>query len=300
MTTRTIATLAVLFADIADSTSLYESLGDKAAQRVIGIALSSLSSVTSRYGGKVIKTLGDEVMCSFPGANDAVEAAKEMHLALEEMTVDERLGFAHPNIHVGIHLGPVIIEGGDIFGDAVNVAARMVALAKPRQIITTGRTVGALLPVHKSSVRCIDRTIIKGKSGEVEVFEVVWEGRDVTVMLDSTTGFVTLPTQVSLRFHGQTIVMDESRPVATFGRQSHNDIVVNHDHVSRTHAKIEYRGGKVVLIDHSTNGTYVIEHGKKCIKLKRGETPLFGSGIISLGQKAGPDSPDIIHFAVKT
>lgn len=297
MTTRKTATLAILFADIAESIHLYEVLGDKTAQKVIGTSISLLSDVASRYRGRVIKTIGDEVMCAFPSANDAVEAAKDMHQALGEMTVNERVGFSPPNIHVGIHLGPVISEGGDIFGDAVNVAARMVSLAKPRQIITTEHTVEALLPEHKSSVRCIDKITIKGKSVEVKVYEVVWERQDMTLMLDRATEFTDLRTRLELGFHGRTIVVDESRPAVTLGRQSHNDVVVDDNHVSRTHGRIEYRRGKFVLVDHSTNGTYVLMQGEKAINLKRGEAPLHGNGTIGLGRERDPDSPDVIHFS---
>ncbi|MCD4716691.1 MAG: hypothetical protein K8R45_08115, partial [Desulfobacterales bacterium] len=66
MATRETDTLAILFADIAKSTNLYETLGDKIAQNLIGTCLSLFSDVTARYNGTVIKTIGDEIMCTFP------------------------------------------------------------------------------------------------------------------------------------------------------------------------------------------------------------------------------------------
>ena len=129
MSTRQTVTLAILFADVAKSTHLYETLGDKVAQKLIGACVTLMSDVTKKHNGKVIKTIGDEVMCTFEDANDAVEAGMEMHQELEEMTIEDRPGFPPPNIYVGIHLGSVISEGGDVFGDAVNVAARMVSQA---------------------------------------------------------------------------------------------------------------------------------------------------------------------------
>jgi len=171
MTTRETDTLAILFADIARSTNLYETLGDKAAQDFIGSCLSLMSRITVQHHGTVIKTIGDEIMCTFPSADDAVEGGTHMHLALEEMPLSGKCDQPPPNIYVGIHWGPVIRVDNDVFGDAVNVAARMAALSKQRQIITTEQTIKALGMEHQGAVRCIDKTIIKGKSGKVDIYE---------------------------------------------------------------------------------------------------------------------------------
>jgi adenylate cyclase len=300
MTTRKTVTLAILFADIAKSTHIYETLGDKTARSLIGKCVSIMCDVTERYNGTVIKTIGDEVMCTFPTADEAVEAGKEMHLELEEITVPEKPNYPSPNIYVGIHLGPVIREGGDVFGDAVNVAARMVSQAKQRQIITTEETVQALTPDHQSAAHCIDKTTIKGKSGEVKIYEVIWERQDVTVMLDeSPMEAMTLRTRMELVYMGQNYEVDESKPSLTLGRQSHNDMVVNDNRVSRSHARIEYRRGKFILIDQSSNGTFALIQGKKTVSLKRDEAQLLGNGIIALGREADPNLPDEIRYEIK-
>lgn len=297
--TRENITLAILFADIAKSTHLYETLGNKVAQNLIGGCLSLLSKVTAQHHGTVIKTIGDEIMCTFPGADDAVEAAIDMNRDLEQMPVVDSPGTPPPNIYVGIQFGPVIRENDDVFGDAVNVAARMVAMAKQRQIITTEETVELMKSEHKSTARCIDKTTVKGKSGEINIYEVVWEQQDATVMMDEPLDALTIQSCMELQFQGNMIKIDQNRPIVTLGRQSHNDLVVNDNRVSRTHARIEYRRGKFVLIDQSTNGTAALLQGKKSINLKRDEAPLLGNGIISLGREANPDSPLAIHFNIK-
>jgi hypothetical protein len=193
----------------------------------------------------------------------------------------------------------VVKEEGDVFGDAVNIAARMVAMAKQRQILTTEETVKALSPDLRQSARCIDRTTIKGKSGEVDIYEIIWEQHDVTVMLDSSLEEMAIRSRLELSFAGSTLDVDIDRPSVTLGRQPHNDIVVNDNRVSRSHARIEYRRGKFVLIDQSTNGTFVLIQGKKSIQVKRDETPLIGSGIIGLGREVTPDSAMAVHFSIK-
>jgi adenylate cyclase len=292
--------LAILFADVAKSTHLYEKLGNTAAQSLIGRCITVMSRVTAGYNGTVIKTIGDEIMCTFPSAQEAVDAGKDMQLALEDIPVPEQPGFPPPNIYVGIQYGPVISEAGDVFGDAVNVAARMVGMAKQRQIITTQETVDALPPQYKEELRCIDKTTVKGKSGELLIYEVIWEQHDVTIMLDdSPDAAPLLKLSLELTFAGSTVAVDDIHPMAMLGRQVHNDVVVNDTRVSRSHARVEYRKGKFILVDQSTNGTYVVIQKKKNLHLRRDETTLLGTGIIGLGREVTDDSPAAIHYAIK-
>jgi len=296
-------TLAILFADIANSTHLYETLGNKKARELVGACLSLLSEVTSEYGGTVIKTIGDEIMCTFINADDAVEAAIHMNLRLMDMPIDDLPGTFPPNIYVGIQLGPVIVEdNNDIFGDAVNVAAYMVELAKQRQIITTEETTAALENEHQKTVRHIDKVTIKGKAGEVNIFEIMWEQKDETVMMDVPLDTLLDECLLELKFGDQRIEVGKDRSFITIGRQHHNDLVVDDISVSRTHACIEYRRGKFMLIDQSTNGTYAQDQGGKNIHLRRDETSLSGSGVISLGREMGSnvtDDTSLIHFEIK-
>ncbi|MDM8549921.1 adenylate/guanylate cyclase domain-containing protein [Desulfobacterales bacterium HSG2] len=290
------AFMAILFADIAESTRIYETLGDKSAQNLIAACLFLLSKVTVQLQGKVIKTIGDEVMCTFPTANDAVKAAKAMHQAVDQMPVVDKSGLFPPNIRIGIHSGPVVIKGKAVFGDAVNVASRMVGLAKQRQIITTEQTVNLLKLDYQSMSRCIDRTTNKGETGELNIHELVWEP-DATAEFDNSHLSLVLKSRLKLRFCDHIINVDKNRPSVTMGRQPHNDLVVEGTRVSRSHASIEYRRGRFVLIDRSTNGTYLLINGKQGI-VKRVETPLYGDGIIGLSQKVTPDSPEAIHFSI--
>ncbi|MFH1982936.1 MAG: adenylate/guanylate cyclase domain-containing protein [Pseudomonadota bacterium] len=296
---RETVSVAILFADIAKSTHIYETLGDRLAQNLIGTCIALMDKITRHFDGTVIKTIGDEIMCTFPTAQAAVDAAKEMHQSIEQINFHEKPDITPPNIYVGIQFGQVIREEGDVFGDAVNVAARMVAQANQRQIITTSETVALLPDEYREKCHCIDKTTIKGKSGEMEIFEVVWEEHDVTVMLDEGLDNATLKYSLELTFGGTVTIVDESRPTATLGRQLHNDVVVNDSRVSRSHARVEYRRGKFVLIDQSSNGTFLLVQGKKNIHLKRDESPLLGSGLISLGREVNPGGSSAISYIIK-
>jgi phosphosulfolactate phosphohydrolase-like enzyme len=108
-----------------------------------------------------------------------------------------------------------------------------------------------------------------------------------------------LHSLLELRFGNHVIEISKTRPSVTMGRQEHNDLEVIDTRVSRSHARIEYRDGKFILIDHSTNGTYVMISGKQGVNLKREELPLEGRGFITLGRKIAPNSPKAIHFTLK-
>ncbi len=294
--------LAILFADIANSTRLYDILGNNAARDLIGDCLALLRKATESHKGTVIKTIGDEIMCTFQNADDAVDAAIDMNRDLVNMKVRGLPDTFPPNIYVGIQHGPVIKEDNDVFGDAVNVAAHMVTLAKQRQIITTEDTFGLLSPEHKASARLIDKTTIKSKSGEINIYEILWEQKDETIMLDETLDSLIIETHMELKYHHQIVIIDKNLPIVTFGRQSHNDLVVDDIMVSRTHARIEYRRGKFFLIDQSTNGTYTQPRDGKTTKLKREETFLNGNGSISLGRKIDSSLENknkLISFKIK-
>jgi hypothetical protein len=202
---------------------------------------------------------------------------------------------------MGIHYGPVILEGGDVFGDTVNVAARVIKQAKPRQILISEETFNALEPELKKSTHCIDKTTIKGKSGEFKLFEAIWEIQDVTIMFGRSVEELADgggKLSLELRYGGKTVEVDTNRPNATLGRQTHNDLVVDTKSVSRTHARIEFRRGKFIMIDQSMNGSYIFFEDGKTIRIKQEEAQLTGSGAIFLGKMVSTDSQEAIHFKV--
>jgi len=289
--------LAVLFADISRSTLLYEALGDLAAQEGVANCLRLLADIAAAHRGTLIKTIGDAVMCTFPRADLAVAAAKAMQLALAESPVIRHHGVTGPPIHIGIHLGPVLCKDEDVFGDAVNVAARLLGLAKAHQILATGQAVQALDSEAQVMTRCLGRTTVKGKREEYELYEIIWEPRELTVLVRSTEASAPGESRLTLRFHDQAIELGRMRPGATMGRHRENDLVVDDIFVSRIHARIEYRKGRFFVVDTSTNGTYLLIRGEESICLHRDEHFLQGQGFIGLGREVDPQSPLVIHFS---
>jgi hypothetical protein len=226
-----------------------------------------------------VKTIGDEIMAVFPGADLAAEAAAEMQARISEQPP---VGRARLAIRVGFHFGPAIAVEGDVFGDSVNVAARMAALAKGEQVILSAETADALSPNVRARVREIDSLTVKGKLKEIGIFELIWQGADAD-LTSLAMRPMTRPSRLELKHGTHEIELTESRPSLTLGRDAHNDIVVADKMASRAHARIERRRDKFVLIDQSSNGTYVTVEGEPEIHLRREELILRGRGHICFG-----------------
>jgi len=287
---------AVLFADISGSTRLYEVLGDARAFAAINACLDILRRVTTTHSGRIVKTIGDEIMAVFPDAITATQAACEMQLAVSAQAPIDTTRVA---IRIGFHFGPVLESAGDgdVFGDTVNVAARMSEIAKAQQIITTGATISMLPAIMHASTRTLDSLPVKGKADGVEVREVLWQaGEDMTMMVSNT--FTPKHAEPSLKIihQGDLFSVDTSHPSLTIGRDEQADIVVEDKRASRMHARIERRRDKFVFVDLSSNGSYILVKGEDEIQLRREEFVLRESGSISLGHSYKKDPTEIIEF----
>jgi adenylate cyclase len=282
---RKTATLSIVFADISGSTRLYETLGDAVARELVSECLGLMSEQIDKYSGTVIKTIGDEIMCTFPTADQAIEASMGMQEGVMEDLPDR-----NPNtpstltIRVGLHHGSAILESGDVFGDAVNVAARMAGLAKGGQIITTMETAGQLSPALRSSTRHLDRISVKGKSEEIDIFEVIWQAEDVTRMATGLLKSQSLEVTLLLDYNGAGRELNQYMDTLILGRGKKADMVIDDSMASREHARIECRRGKFILTDMSTNGTYV-QTSEGPAYLRREDLVLVGEGKIALGRE---------------
>ena len=156
--------LCVLFADVSGSTRLYEKLGDKEALHAVERCINRMTRATEQFKGRVIKTIGDEVMAVFDTAEAGMDAASSMQQRVDDLPPVRGIKLA---IRVGFHFGPAIEEAKDVFGDTVNTASRMAGLAKAGQIITTAETVAALPALLQQSTREIDALSVKGKAEEI-------------------------------------------------------------------------------------------------------------------------------------
>ncbi len=292
----------ILFADVSGSTRLFETKGDVEARRLIAMVLDALGEICVQHGGRVVKTIGDEVMCTLPGPLNGVLAACDMQ---RKMARD--INFVRDNlaVRIGFHHGDALEEGGDIYGDAVNVAARMAALAKREQIVTTAASVKELagkLP----EIRSLGRARVSGKLLPIEIVDVVWqEDTSGMTMVQSAIRIGDHAAQappgsrLRIRHRDRLITLDENSDPFMMGREATNQLVVEADWVSRTHAQIEFKRGHFVIADRSTNATYVCIGQDNELRLHRDELHLRKSGTISMGQAVAVNVSDTIFFEIE-
>ena len=284
---------AVLFADVSGSTKLYEIAGDAVAHAAIEKCVNLMRDKTVQAKGRVIKTIGDEVMASFPSADAAADAAIEMQSGIAELPP---VGTTKIGIRIGFNFGPIVEREGDIFGDAVNLAARLSHVAAKDQIITARETVMRMSPMLKSATRAITTIQVKGKAEEIQVYELMWQqNEDMTTMATTKSIFKPKKTLLRLKVQGSDVVLDAERQAVALGRDATADVVIKERMASRAHGKIERRLDKFVLTDHSANGTYVTVEGDREIVLRREEFTLRGHGWIAFGQPRA-SATDVLEF----
>lgn len=274
--------VTVLFADVSGSTKLYESEGDKVAMDAIARCVDVMRRTVETAGGRVVKTIGDEVMAVFATPDLAAFSASNMQYAIEALP---EVGATKLGVRIGFHFGPVIQSDSDIFGDTVNLAARLVEQAASGQIIFSRETSDRLGAVFRSFKRSLYAIHIKGKTEEVELCELIWrQADDVTMSVTSRTNAKPKPLVLRLKYRDQEIVRRREKDAITIGRDLQCSLVIATSWASRQHCVIERRQDKFVLADQSTNGTYVTEEGGTEILLRREAFGLGKHGWIALGQ----------------
>jgi hypothetical protein len=281
--------LAILFADISDSTRLYETLGDAAARAIVTDCLDTMTAVTRRHRGQLARTIGDEVLSTFATPDVAAQAAVDMQEAAG--------GGTHPvALRIGFHFGPVLFDDGDVHGDAVNIAARVARQAKAGQILTTGAAHGRMTGKWTAAMRQIARAALRGKTGLVDVFEVIWQAQEATFVGQPPWLAATAAARLVVTSGADRIELGEDRRALAVGRDSRNDVVVGEITVSRSHARIEYVNGRFVLTDHSANGTFVQPQDGAVRLVHRDSMELGAAGLLGLGAHPIAGGPATLRY----
>lgn len=275
----------VLFADVTGSMRLYEAAGDGKAAEAIGECMRRLRLAAEASGGRVVKTMGDEVMVLFPTPDHAADAATRMHAAVGALPAVEGQKLA---LRIGFHAGPVIQRDSDVFGDTVNLASRLAEQATRGQVLTSANTVSMLTPYLQHSTRRLYDIAVKGKPGNVALCEVLWsKSPDITDFPLETVASPNARLSLRLKFRGRELVRRRLRESITVGRDPQSALVVRDAMASRHHCVIERRQDRFFVRDHSSNGTYVRIDGEQgSTLLRREEAVLRGHGWLGFGQAA--------------
>ena len=268
--------VAVLFADICDSTGLYQNAGDTAACDLNGRCLEQLMALTRRYQGTIIRTEGDGILSTFPSADAAFCAAVDM----------QQTPYAGGlRIKIGFHLGPAL-RGvrGDVYGDAVNVAARLASRAQASEILLGAEVAEALSPRNRAIVFYFDTVYFKGRQQPVIIHKVRYQHEEQTATINLTQAMSSRQQGcLVLNHQGDEMLLEGLNRRWVIGRAEDCDLVLNGQYCSRRHAVIEIQRDRYMLTDQSSNGTFVINQDQETCFLKRESVQLLGIGVIAFG-----------------
>ncbi|MDQ2077246.1 adenylate/guanylate cyclase domain-containing protein [Marinimicrobium sp. ABcell2] len=291
--------LAIMFADVSNSSALYKRLGNLGAKQLVDNTLDIMTRLTVEYAGTVVKTIGDEIMARFDTACDACRAATAIQQRCALRSGNEALA-----VRIGIAYGPTLLDKEDTFGDTVNDAAFVTHIARANQIVLTEGVVSSLDDDLHSQCQTFDQVNIKGEVGHTTIYRLQWEGathgHSATRMMSVDAISQRLDgMKLTLILGGREITIAPYQTPFVVGRDALKaDLQIDSGLASRDHCHIVFRRGKYVLVDHSTNGTYVQSPGQAEIYLRREALPLLGSGTISLGQPPQKADNWLIHFSL--
>jgi adenylate cyclase len=318
----------VLFADLRGSTSMYETLGNAEATAVVTRSVSLLAQVVAKHGGQVVKTLGDGLMAVFETPTASIAAADEMHDSMARVSMADDAEAAvvkgeedgdEPGdsdeaqtlpprsavplkLQVGLAHGEIVEMSGDVFGDAVNVAARLLDHAGDNETLATSGVVELLGEWERSRFRSLDRMQLRGRVEPVHVHlqEAVRRFGDTAATAYGDM-LLPIPEPEGIRLIWldlNRIYAGTSLPVV-LGRSPQATYIIDDNRVSRSHARIDWHGGTFQLVDLSYNGTYVrFDNDPEIISLRRGACTLHGSGVIGLGAPPSEPISPCVRFEV--
>lgn len=284
---------AILYASIAGATDA-PAAGPVQELDAVSQALGWTSEICRKHSGVIIKITAEEILGCFVSCDDAVAASRELHhvLATQITCTGGKLKAC-----AGLHFGSAQMENDDLFGDAINVAARLLELAKPGQTLATHAVIERLPPDAARTTRTWDQTTVRGKHTLYTLYEVLAEeAQNGTEHPPASEEAMISSRQLTLELYGVRYTYAPSQAMVLIGRGRQCDLVVEHEFASRVHALIEYRRGRFILIDQSANGTYVDGSDGRQTFLRREPVPLSGSGTISAGTPAHTKPAHVIRF----
>jgi len=276
--------LTVLFADICRSTVLFNRLGDQEALNLIMKALELAGEIVTGQNGTIIGTIGDEIMCTFKSPEDALISARQVHKMMQQNDLMQSNQLA---MRVGINSGPVVSLSNSVYGDTVNIAARLAQQAKANQSLLSSNTIASINEILRDQIRQVGKINLRGKAGAIEVHELLeTDAEEEITEVASNEGLVTRSFLMTARYRTREMRFDPMLVRFLFGRGQDCDQTVDHPTISREHAEILYHNGQFLFRDFSTNGSYVIQGGNQ-EQIHRSSVELKGKGQIYLGRTLG-------------
>ena len=306
------ADVTVVFADITGSTGLFESLGNAKATRAITSLTQWIGKISTVHGGRVVKYLGDGVLVVFADNAKAVSAVIGIQ-RIHQQRIGDWPKQLRMGLQIGMARGKIVEQGGDCFGDAVNLASRLSDLSGREQIFATSAVIDQLEQSGTASaIRsiCLGELDIRGRTEACVVHKIEWQAEVLSELMtiraalgESTPDLREFGAQpeIELSWLDTHTAFPQKQLPVFLGRDSNAQFVVKDPRVSRRHANIEYRAGKFYVEDVSSYGTWVrFADTRAVLALRRQECVLMADGEIALGAPFEDLTVPTVRFKLQT
>lgn len=297
----------VVFTDLFGSTGAFEALGNVRATKAVTQITGYIGRIVAAHHGRVVKSLGDGVLALFENNSAAIDTVVEiqrMHQKfMQQLPASRRMP-----IRIGVASGDLEIVSGDCYGDAVNVAARLCDLSGPDQIWVNSASLTGADEADGVRFRILGPISIRGRAEPCTVYQVEWQddiSSDLMTMQAELDPQIDTGKKDVLGGQIELICLDHKKTFRSFelpiniGRTRESEFAINDPRVSRTHARVEWRNGSVMLVDVSSYGSWVrFSGGGSDLLLRRKECALHGHGEIALGSSFADLSAPTVQFRV--
>ncbi len=247
-----------------------------------------LDRVAASLEGSTIQRDDNSAVIRFERCDSGVLAACEI---LERINSLPPVSGARLSVRIGLHYAVIGPEPAG--GEGIRITRRLAQLGSPGQALASGT---AVMLLTSATRRFAGKDALDGKvlEGVGPIYAIAQPVGTFTSLLAATR----VSQRLRLRHQQEVIFVEEIRPVVLLGRELGNDLVIIDPRASRQHARIEKRREGFILIDQSTNGTYVSAGGVNEHCTKRTELPLTGPGRIGCGFSANEVERDLVFFEI--
>ena len=283
--------LTVVFTDITGSMSVFEKLGNQKAVYAITRLTKWIGQVCEKHGGHAVKYLGDGVLILFHESEDALTAASELQNIHYER-IKQWPSALKMRLQIGIARGDVVVQSGDCYGDAVNVASRLSDLSGSEQIFVSESVIWQLPDSFSVRSRCLGPMTIRGRVENCVVHRIEWQDELISEVFTMPANL--MPSHLGIAstnlmyielswLHVNDRFTTVELPIY-IGREGDAQFVIQDPRVSRKHAVIQWQAGNFYLKDISSYGTWVrFSNEDSIVSLRRQDCVLLKNGDMALG-----------------
>lgn len=288
--------LCVLAAEVTGGPNLDVELGGLEAKHAIDRCMRRTDLAIEAHQGTTLVREASRISAGFERCDSAVFAACEM---LERIQGLPPLRGKRLSVRIGLHYGAVENIGAPLpairpTGDGPAVAQRLMRASHSGEALASNTTIMLLSAATRHFARPLATPRADLASLDEAIHSIARQPETVVSLPPATR----LVQRLRIRHQDNLLFVDEQRPVLLLGRELGNDVVIMDPRASRQHARIERRKEGFVLIDHSSNGSYVMEDGTSEHCLKNREILLVGPGRVGCGFSTSHVERDLVFFDI--